>query len=106
MESKFDKLLAISLAFIHFVAFSGLVYRSSFYEHIPVVAGDAYGLGDVIDLLFSFMVVAIWCCALLSAMVVTLLNVRKNWLSSLKWVLFATVAVVGYFYVKNSSVIF
>ena len=55
MESKFAKLLAVSLATIHIVAFSGLVYRSSFYEHIPVVAGD------VIDLLFSFMVVSILC---------------------------------------------
>lgn len=105
MESKFAKLFAVSLATIHIVAFSGLVYRSSFYEHIPVAAGDAYGLGDVIDLLFSFMVVAIWCCAFLSAVVLTLLNFKNNWLSSLKLLLFATVAVVGYFYVKGTNLI-
>ena len=106
MESKFDKLLAFSLAIIHFVAFSGLVYRSQFYKSIPVAAGDAYGLGDVIDLLFSFMVVSIWCCAFLSAVAVTLFNFKNNWLTSLKSLLFATVALVGYFYVKDSNLIF
>ncbi|PKG36964.1 hypothetical protein CXF74_21385 [Psychromonas sp. Urea-02u-13] len=106
IESKFDKLLAYSIASIHFFAFSGLIYRSQIYGNIPVSAGDAYGLGDVIDLLFVFIVVVIWCCALISSVALTLFNVKANWFTSLKALLYATVGLVGYFFVKDSNLLF
>ncbi|MDO6528172.1 hypothetical protein Q4519_21110 [Motilimonas sp. 1_MG-2023] len=106
MESKFDKLLAFSVALIHFFAFSGLIYRAQIYEHIPVSSGDPYGLGDIIDLLFVFIVVVIWCCAFISAVAVTLLNFKTNWLASLKLLLYASVGLIGYLYVKDSSLLF
>jgi len=60
MEKWFRILLNCSIWIIHFVAFSGLIYKSSFYKSIPVVAGEPYGLGDLIDLLFTVLVISIW----------------------------------------------
>ena len=101
MESKFDKLLTFSTVFIHIFAFSGLVYRSQIYPHIPVAPEEPYGLGDVIDLLFAFVIVITWFCAFISAIAVTLFNIKHNWLTSLKTLLYASVALIGYFYVKT-----
>lgn len=38
---------------------SGLLYRTTIYRKIPVGHGDAYGLGDVIDLIFLAIVVSL-----------------------------------------------
>lgn len=101
MGSKFEKSLAFSAVFIHFFAFSGLIFKSQIYPHIPVTPDDAYGLGDVIDLLFAFIVVITWCCAFISAVAVSLSDIKHNWLPSLKTLLYASVALIGYFYVKS-----
>ncbi|MGI3071881.1 hypothetical protein, partial [Vibrio alginolyticus] len=61
-----------------------------------------YGFGDVIDLLFACLVVLMWCFAMVSSIVVTLLNIKSNWLASLKALLYGTVGLVGYFYVNSS----
>ncbi|WP_217493714.1 hypothetical protein, partial [Vibrio parahaemolyticus] len=102
MEARFNKLLAFSIVLVHFFAFSGLLYKSQIYGHIAVSPGEPYGLGDVIDLLFACLVVLMWCCAFVSSIVVTLLNIKSNWLASLKALLYGTVGLVGYFYVNSS----
>ncbi len=102
MEARFNKLLAFSIVLVHFFAFSGLLYKSQIYGHIAVSPGEPYGLGDVIDLLFACLVVLMWCCAIVSLIVVTLLNIKSNWLASLKALLYGTVGLVGYFYVNSS----
>jgi hypothetical protein len=38
------------------LAFAGLLFRSTVYWAIPVQPGDAYGFGDVLDLLLYFAV--------------------------------------------------
>jgi hypothetical protein len=100
MEVRLEKLLAFSIALVHLFAFSGLIYRSQIYTYIPVSPGDAYGLGDIIDLLFALIVVGIWCSAFISAIALSSLNFKSNWLASLKALSYATVGLVGYFYIK------
>jgi len=106
VEFRFKKFLDVSLAAIYIVVLLGLLYRSKLYGQVPVVAGEAYGLGDVIDLFISFIVVAIWCSVLLSGVIITLLNFKTNWPVILKSLLYATFALVGYFYIKNYHLIF
>ncbi|AGV16741.1 hypothetical protein N646_0908 [Vibrio alginolyticus NBRC 15630 = ATCC 17749] len=38
---------------------------------------------------------------MVSSIVVTLLNIKSNWLASLKALLYGTVGLVGYFYVNS-----
>jgi len=106
MESRFDKLLIISNTLIHFFAFSGLIYRSQLYSHIPVSTGEPYGLGDIIDLLFAVTVTILWCCLFISAVTLTVLNLKDNWFDSIKTLLYGTVGLTGYFYIKSSNLIF
>lgn len=102
MESKFEKLLALSIVLVNFFAFSGLLYRSQIYKQIPVLPGDAYGLGDIIDLLFAVVVIGVWCVAFISVVVLSLINFKNNYLASIKLLLYASVSLIGYFYIKSS----
>jgi hypothetical protein len=98
MEKWFRILLNCSIWLIHFVAFSGLIYKSSFYKSIPVVAGEPYGLGDLIDLLFTVLVISIWLTAFIAVAVLSLINFKHNFSDSIKLFLYISIAPVCYFY--------
>ncbi|GAA0820838.1 hypothetical protein GCM10009111_26930 [Colwellia asteriadis] len=98
IQSSTEKVLAFSTAFIHVVAFTAIVYHSQIYHHIPVSAGDAYGLGDVINLGFAFVIVCIWFCSALSALILSIVNFKSNSWFAFKTLLFSSVALIGYFF--------
>jgi hypothetical protein len=102
MELVVSKVLAWSMAFINIFAFSGLIYRFHIYELIPVALGDAYGIGDVIDLLFAFIIIFCWSLSVFSALILSVINFKDNWKFSIKTSLFSTLVLVGYFVVKDS----
>jgi len=101
MERKLNKRLAFCITLVYLIAILGLIYRFQIYKQIPVSIGEPYGLGDIIDLLFAVIVVVIWCCALILSVGVIIFNFKRNWLSSLKALLYATVGLMGYFYIKS-----
>lgn len=98
METIITKVLAWSIGLIHFFAFSGIVYKSQIYGQIPVTEGEPYGLGDIIDLFFAFSVASLWLLSIISALLLSIMYLKENWLFSIKTSVYSTVGLMGYFY--------
>ncbi|WP_426357305.1 hypothetical protein ACPUVO_12620 [Pseudocolwellia sp. HL-MZ19] len=101
MEKLFKVLLGSSRWLIYIVAFSGFIYKFYFYKSIALASGEPYGLGDLIDLLFVFVVIGIWCTALISLVVLSLINFKQNFLDSIKLFLYVSVVLIGYLYILS-----
>jgi hypothetical protein len=98
MELRITKVLAWSIGLIHVFAFSGIVYKSQIYGQIPVAEGDPYGLGDIIGLLFAFSVASLWLLSIITALILSIMYFKANWLFSIKTSAYSTVGLMGYFY--------
>jgi len=98
MVTIVTKILAWSIGLIHFFAFSGIVYKSQIYRQIPVAEGEPYGLGDIIGLLFEFSVASLWLLSFISALLLSIMYFKANWLFSIKASAYSTVGLIGYFY--------
>lgn len=57
----------------------GWLYRATLYHRIPVARGDPYGLGDLIDLGFFFLLLATSTLAVAGAILCAAVPSLRNW---------------------------
>ncbi len=59
-------------------ALLGILYRKTLYLKIPVVNGESYGLGDLIDGAFAIVVIAAAVSALVGALMTLIVSKWKS----------------------------
>ena len=100
MKSFIRKALTYNLFLIYLFALGGVLYKFTLYHDLPVAAGEAYGVGDIIDLMFALVVVTLWLTSIVFSLTHCLFSFKINKWLSLKMFLLSTSALLGYLYIN------
>ena len=101
MESILNNIYRFAAVLTNLFAFSGLAFRSTIYPHLPVSLGEAYGVGDIIDLLFWLLIVVCWMLTVVSSTIACLFWFKVSAKQVSMATTMASVALVGYYYVHG-----
>jgi len=95
MENIVRKTVKLGMLTALIIAVLGLIYRSTVYWIIPVVDGEPYGLGDILDFGFAVLLILIAGFTLLLSLIEFFFWRKTSQLLSLKASAISIVSVIG-----------
>jgi len=100
MKSFIHKALICTIILIYVAAISHIVFQFTLYQDLPVVDGEAYAVGDIIDLMLVFTVIVLWFASLFLSLIHCFLFFKGNkWFALKMWSL-STLALVVNLYLS------
>jgi len=100
MKPLIRKALVGNVILIYLFALSGIIFQFTLYHNLPVAEGDAYGVGDIIDLAFTLVVGGLWLTSSLLSLTHCLLSFQTNKWGAMKLFLLSTFAFLGHLHIS------